>query len=101
MRSLLVAVLNGVVGDEPGVAAASEVVSGRAPSRNVRFVLIGNADRLPVQWRTAAWREVEDELMAVVQEACAVDWLVVTDGEIIPEPRACACQRFLDRDRLD
>ena len=74
---------------------------GRLPARDVRLVLVPHADRLAVERRVPAGREVEHELVAVVEKPAAVDWLVVPDREIVGEPRALPGQRLLDRDRLD
>ena len=75
--------------------------SRRAPARDVRLVLVLHADRPPVERRLAVGREMEDELVAVVEEALAVDRLVVADGQIVLEPGARAGERLLDGDRLD
>ena len=101
MRPILFAALNRVVGNEPRVAAAAQVLGGRAPAGDVRLVLISHADRLAAERRVAVGREMEHELVTVVQEALAVDWLVVADREIVLEPGARARERLLDGDRLD
>ena len=46
-------------------------------------------------------REVEDELVAVVQEAVAVDRLVVADRQIAGQAGGGAGRRPIDGDRLD
>src|SRR5712691_8994830 len=101
MRALLIAALNGVVRDEPGVAAAAEVIGSGAPPPDVRFVLISHTNRLAAEWCLSLRGEVEHELVAVVQEALAVDWLVVADGEVVFEAGARARERLFDRNRLD
>ena len=72
-----------------------------SPARDVRLVLIFT----PTAWRSSgvlpAGREMEDELVAVVEEPSAVDWLVVATARSSVEPGARAGQRLLDRDRLD
>src|SRR6185436_14625425 len=101
MRPFFVAALDGVVRNEPRVAAAPEIVRGRAPPRDVRLVLVSHANRLAAERRIAARREMEDELVAVVEEALAVDWLVMADGEVALEPGARPGERLLDRNGLD
>ena len=44
---------------------------------------------------------MKDELVAVVDEAIAVDRLVVPDIHVAIEPRRCAGGVAIDRDRLD
>ena len=101
MRPVLLAALDRLVGDEPGVAAAADARRGGPPAADVRLVLIAHADGLPIERRVARRGEVEDELVAVVDEAPAVDRLVVTDGQVVVEVGAGAGERLLDRDRLD
>ena len=95
VRAVLVAALDGVVGNEPGVAAAAPVGAARAPPGDVRRVLVLDADAAAIERRPPRGREVEDELVAVVQEARAVDRLVVADGQVALQagargrPRPC------------
>src|ERR1051325_2786149 len=86
MRPILVPALDGVVGNEPRVAAAAKIVGRGAPAADVRLVLIPHTDRLAAERRLALRCEMEHELVAVVQEPFAVDRLVVADGEILFEP---------------
>src|SRR5687768_8713601 len=51
VRTLLVAALDGVVGQEPGVAAAAHARPGALPARHVGLVLIFHADRRPLERR--------------------------------------------------
>ena len=101
MRALFVAALDGVVRDEPGVAAAAEVVRGCAPARDVRLVLIFHADRPATERRVALRREMEHELVAIVEEPLAVDRLVMADGQVLLETGSRAGQRLFNRDRFD
>ena len=101
MRPFLVAALDRLVGNEPGVSPAPEPASGRAPARDVRRVLIPHADGPPVKPGPAARGEMKDELLAVVEKAVAVDRLVVADGEILVQPGPDAGGVPIDRDRLD
>src|SRR5688572_29016379 len=78
MGAVLVAALDRFVGNEPGVAAAAAVAAAGPPAGNIGGVLIGHADRRTVQWSGAAGGELKDEFVAVVDEAVAVDRLVVT-----------------------
>src|SRR5215204_3379056 len=73
MGAILVAALNGLVGNEPGVSAAAKVPRTGAPPGHVGRILVGNADRLALQRRTPGRREMKDELMAIVHESIAVD----------------------------
>ena len=101
MRPVLFAALNRLVWNEPGVAAAAQILGRRAPARDVRLVLIFHPDRLAAERRVTVGREMEHELVAVVQKAFAVDWLVVADREILLEPGSRARERLLDGDRFD
>src|SRR4051812_2297059 len=100
MRPVAVTPLNGFVGDEPGVAAAANAVGCRAPAGDVRLVLIGHAQRQAIELRRPERREMKDELLAVVQEAIAVDRLVVADREVAGEARSRASRFAVDGDRL-
>ena len=80
MRAIAVAALDGLVRNEPRVAAASDPAAGTAPARDVRRVLILDAQRQPVERRLRPVRKVEDELLAVVEKAVGVDRLVMPDG---------------------
>ena len=100
VRPLAIAALDGLVGDEPGVAAAARASRRRRPAPDVGTVLIRHADRAAVQRRRGRRREVEHELVAVVEEPRAVDGLVVADGQVAFEAGAGAGQVAIDRDRL-
>ena len=54
-----------------------------------------------VERRAPARREMKHELVAVVEEALAVDWLVVADREVALERGRDAGRVLLDGDRLD
>ena len=95
-----IAMLDGLVRDEPRVAAAPHALGRAAPAPDVRRVLIGHAERQPIHPRRALRREMEDELVAVVQEAVAVDRLVVPHGQVALEIRRGARRGAVDRDRL-
>src|SRR5688572_29948993 len=101
MWPVAIAALNGLVRNEPRVAPAADAVRARAPARDIRLVLIRHAERQPVQRGTGGWREVEDELVAIVEIAIAVNRLVVTDREIASEPGGGAGRRLIDRDGFD
>ena len=68
---------------------------------DVRLILVGDAERQPIERRVARRREMKDELVAVVQEAVAVDRLVVADGEVARQAGGGAGRLAVDRDRLD
>src|SRR5262249_19368711 len=101
VRAIAIAALDRLVGDEPRIAAAADALRGPVPSPDVRLILIRHAEREAIERRRAFGREVEDELVAVVQEPIAVDRLVVPDGEVAREPRRRARGGAVDRDRLD
>src|SRR5688572_4700018 len=101
VRPILLAALDGLVGDEPGVAAAAYAGSRGLPAPDVRLVLILHADRLALQGRRAARSEVEDEFVAVVEESTAVDRLVMPDGQVVLQAGAGSGERLFDGDRLD
>ena len=69
--------------------------------RDVRLILILHAHGVAIERRVPARREVEHELVAVVEEPAAVDGLVVPDREVVDEPGPRPGQPLLDRDRLD
>ncbi len=95
MRAVAVPGDDRLVGDEPVVAAASPVASaGVAPARDVALVRIRHADGEAVDRHFSGLGEVEDELVAVVEEAGGVDRLEVPDRDRIRPLR-------LHRDRLD
>src|SRR5215204_4493162 len=82
MGPIFVAALDGFVRDEPGVAPAAHPRCSRPPTPDVRLILVPNANCLTIEWRISVRREMEHELMAIVQKPPAVDRLVVADGEI-------------------
>ncbi len=63
--AILVPVLDGVVGDEPGVAAAAAVLAAGLPAGDVRRVLVRHPNRAPIERRVPLAREMKDELVAV------------------------------------
>src|SRR5687767_9483928 len=99
MRAIFVSVLDGSVGDEPGIAAAADARGCPLPPADVRLILVANANCLTIEWRISVMREMEHELMAVVQEPGAVDWLVVANRQVVVQPRPAARQRLLNGDR--
>src|SRR5262245_58893180 len=101
MGALFFAALNRLVRDEPRVAATANTRCRGTPSSDVRAILITNADGLSVERCPSAAREVEDELVAVVQKPPAVNRLVMTHRQIVLESRPRAGQRLLDRNRFD
>src|SRR5439155_26142883 len=86
MRPVAVAALNRLVRNEPGVTRAAGAVGPAGRARDVRRGLVRDAEREPVEARRAAARQVEHELVAIVQEAVAVDRLVVADREVARQP---------------
>src|SRR5436190_24337641 len=100
MRTVAVPALDRLVRNEPRVAAAANAVSRRAPPSDVRLILIRHTEREAIERRRAVRREVEDELLTVVQEAIAVDRLVVADREIPGQAGGRARGCLLDRNRF-
>ena len=49
MRPIAIAPLDRLVGNEPGVAAAADALGRAAPAADVRLILIGHAERQPVE----------------------------------------------------
>src|SRR6266436_1910694 len=99
--SIAVASLDRLVGNEPGVAAAAHAPGRAAPASDVGLVLIRDAKGKTVERSRPLRREVKDEFVAVIQKPVAVDWLVVTDGEVAGQARGRARRRPVDRNRLD
>ena len=99
--TILFAALDRVVGDEPGVAAAPHAARGGLPPRHIGLILILHAHRVAIERRVPARREMEYELMAVVEEPAAVDGLVMPDREVVGKPGTSPRKPLLDRDRLD
>ena len=95
-----IAPLDRLVGDEPRVPAAAHAVRPRLPPPDVRLILIGHAERQPIEPGRSLRREVKDEFLTVVQEPVTVDRLVVADREVPRQPGRGARRVFLDGDRL-
>src|SRR5438128_818064 len=90
VRTVLVAALNRLVGDEPRVPPAAHVPPAGRPPVHIRSVLVLHPDRAAIQRRPSIRRELEDEFLAVVDEAIAVDRLVVADIQVPRQPGARA-----------
>ena len=75
--------LDGLVGDEPGVAPFAQIRRRGLPSADVAFILVRDADRVFVQGNVPGFSEVEDVLMAGAEELRAVHRLVVTDRDVL------------------
>src|SRR5205085_6620199 len=82
MRTVLVPILDGLVRQEPRVAAATAATARGAPSGHVGGVLVRHAERETVEGRVAGRREMEHEFVAVVHEPWAVDWVVGAHGRV-------------------
>src|SRR5207247_8715118 len=75
MRSLFCAALNRFVGDEPGIATASQIAAPcMRPARNIAFVLIWNSKREPINFSVYGFCEMEDVFVAIVLESVRIDW---------------------------
>ena len=101
MRPVSVAILDCLVGDEPGVPATPKPLGCRFPAVDVRLVLIANPDGPPLQRGSPAGREVEDKLVTVIEKSRTVDGLVVTHGQIALETRPRSHEFAVDHNRLD
>src|SRR5262249_7367043 len=85
----------------PGVATAAQPVGCVRPPLHVGLVLIGDPNGATVEARPAGRREVEDELVAVVDEPVTVDWVVVPDRDV-PGPLGSRARSVaVDAYRLD
>src|SRR4029453_6212346 len=100
-RPVRVPPLDCPVRNEPGVPAAANAFRRPTPSCDVRLVLIGNAERKTIERGRTLWREMKNEFVAIVQETIAVDWLVVTDGQIFREPGGSTGRFPVDGDGFD
>ena len=79
VRPLFDAVLNCLVRNEPGTAAAARITATRmAPARDVAFVLIRNTESKPINFDSSRFREVKNVFMRIVQEPLRIDRLEMT-----------------------
>src|SRR4051794_39794920 len=101
MRPIAVPSLNCLVGDKPRIPATPQPARRGTPASDVRFVLIRNAERQPVELRRAGRGEVEYELLTVVEEPLAVDRLVMPDRQVARQGGGGARQMAIDGNRLD
>ncbi len=74
--------LDCLVRDEPGVPPAVQVVLDGFPPSQVGLVLVGYADGEAVEGDAACLSEVEEVLMALVEESASPYRLVVADGDV-------------------
>src|SRR5690349_19748573 len=100
MGTVLIPVLNGLVGKEPDVPPAPASAPGRPPARDVGLILIGHAERQAIQRDPPRATEMEDELVTVVDESRAVDGLVVPERQVPVHPRRRAGGVTVDGDGL-
>lgn len=85
--ALFVAGLDGFVGNEPGVAATTQVGTfGVFPALDVALIDVGDAGGAAVEGDGAGFGEVEDVLVAVVDVALRVDGFEVSGADLF----ACA-----------
>ncbi len=67
MRAFPRPALNCFVGDEPGIATASQIAAPcMRPSGNVAFVLIRNSDGEPIYFEATGLREMKNVFVAIV-----------------------------------
>lgn len=82
VRALISSSLDGLVGNEPIVAAAAFVfAAGVAPASDIGFINVRNAHGLAVDRDLAGIGQVEDELVAVVDVAGRIDGLEMALGQ--------------------
>ena len=82
--AVLVARLDGLVGDKPGVSPAAQVLAaGVAPAGDVGFVNVRHPGGAAVELDAAGFRQVEDILVAVVDEALRVDRLEMPGADLV------------------
>ena len=74
VRAVLVAALDRLVGNEPGVAAAAPLPAAGAPSGHVRLVLVGDADARAdraasaaagVKWKMNSWQSFTNRSLLI------------------------------------
>ena len=76
MRSISIAALDRLIRHKPGVAAAAFIsAAGVTPTRDIALILIGHAEREPVDRRPSLSGEMENEFVSIVQVTGRVDRL--------------------------
>lgn len=74
--------LDRLVGDEPGVAPAAEILAASVtPAGDVRFIYVGHAGGASVERDVAGLGEVEDVFVTIVHVALRVDRLEMACGK--------------------
>jgi len=67
MRALFLAALDRFIGNEPSIAATTQIASASVtPARNVAFVLIRYSDGEPIELDAPGFSEMKNVLMTVV-----------------------------------
>src|SRR5690349_7173343 len=95
MRTLLRATLNRFVGNKPGIAATTPVLSFRVrPARNIALVGVRDTQRQAIDRRPAFRGEMENVFVTIVQVTRRADRIEMA-------ARTYLASRFIDRDRLD
>jgi len=88
MRSFFRATLDCFVRNEPGVAAAASVAPARVrPAGDVALILVGHAERKPVNVDLAVDGEVKNVFVAVVQKSFRTDRLKMSERSIVDGDR--------------
>ncbi len=81
MRSLFCAALDRFVGDEPGIATASQIAAPcMRPARNIAFVLIWNSKREPINFNVTGFCEMENIFVAIVEESLRANGFEMSIG---------------------
>src|SRR5262245_5531885 len=99
VRALAVSIPDRSIWNEPGVPAASQIALCDSPSSDIALVLVGNPYRQSVQRHHAGLGEVEDVLVAIMQEARTRDWLVVPRGFFANRNRLHPLDGVLEHER--
>ena len=82
VRALIFPGTDCLVGDEPGVPPAAEIrPSGVLPSLDIGFVSVGNTACPAIKLNGARFRQVKDELVAVIDIALGIDWFEVSRAD--------------------
>src|SRR5262249_60853752 len=80
MRPFFLAALNGFVGNEPCVPAATQIFSASMrPTRDVALILIRHAKGQPVQFDAAGLRKMKNVFMAIIEKSRRIDRLKMAE----------------------
>src|SRR5438132_8132801 len=101
MWSLFFAALDGLIRNEPGIAAAACIApAGMRPASDVALILIRNAEREPVDLDVTVDGEMKNIFVAVIQKSFRADRFEVSEGPIINGDRFDPVNRILDNKNI-